>query len=71
MINQPPPLQQYGLLWVATPSATFHAGFLDQHLNNNIACIKHAYHKYAIHNCDTHLIFMQEYHFLLLDIQLL
>ena len=34
IINQPPPLHryQYGLLWTATPSATFHANFLDQHL---------------------------------------
>ena len=27
----PPPLHQYSLLWVATPSATFHAKFQDQH----------------------------------------
>ena len=32
VINQPPPLHQYGLLWVATPSASFHTKFLDQHL---------------------------------------
>ena len=32
IINQPPPLHQYSLLWVATPSATFHAKFLDQRL---------------------------------------
>ena len=32
IINQPPPLHQYGLLWVAIPSATFHAKFLDQRL---------------------------------------
>ena len=32
IINQPPPLHQYGLLWVATPSATFHEYFLDQRL---------------------------------------
>ena len=33
IINQPPPLHQYSLLWVATPSATFHEKFLDQRLN--------------------------------------
>ena len=32
IINQPPPFHQYSLLWVATPSATFHAKFLDQRL---------------------------------------
>ena len=29
IINQPPPLHQYSLLWVVTPSATFHEKFLD------------------------------------------
>ena len=32
IINQPPPLHQYGLLRVATLLATFHANFLDQRL---------------------------------------
>ena len=32
IINQPPSLHQYSLLWVATPSATFHEKFLDQRL---------------------------------------
>jgi hypothetical protein len=30
--NQPPPLHQYSVLWVVTPSATFRAKFLDQRL---------------------------------------
>jgi hypothetical protein len=29
------PLHQYSLLWVVSPSATFHAKFLDQHLLHN------------------------------------
>ena len=37
IINQPSPLYQYGLLWVATLSATFHANFLDQRLT--CACL--------------------------------